>query len=442
MSIFKAYDIRGVYPGEINEDAARRIGAATARFLKTGAIVVGRDMRVSSDNLADALVAGILETGTNVLDIGVVSTPMVYFAIGSRDLGGGIMVTASHNPAKYNGFKISREKAIPLSSETGLADIEKLAGIPSPPAPKPGKRETAEILPDYAAHVLRFARDIRPLTVVIDAGNGMAGKILPPILAKLPLKVTPLYFELDGRFPHHEANPLKPENLEDLRGRVRAEKADLGVAFDGDGDRVAFVDEGGGIIASDLITALIAREFLAREKGAAVLYDLRSSRVVAEEIRKGGGIPVQERVGHAFMKATLRKRNAVFGGELSGHYYFRDNYCADSGALAMMMILNALSAAKAPLSALIAPLRRYSASGEINFEVADKAAAMDALEKRFRDGTIIHLDGVTVEYPDWWFNVRASNTEPLLRLNLEADTPEKMKKGLEAVCAVLGKPGG
>ncbi len=437
--IFKAYDIRGAYPSELNEQLAEMIGSAVARFLSPGALIVSRDMRLSSESLSRALSQGAQTAGCDVLDCGQLSTDANYFAIAYYRKGGGVQVTASHNPAQYNGFKISREQAIPLSYESGLANVERLAlSIAARPAEQRGKAEHLDVMADWKRHVLEFAHGIEPLSVVIDAGNGMAGKMLPPILAELPLKVTDLYFKLDGTFPNHEANPLKPENLRDLQKAVREKGADLGVAFDGDADRCVFVDETGAAVSSDMITALLARSLLLAHPKSAIIYDLRSSHVVPEEIRRGGGFPVRERVGHSYIKATMRQRNAIFGGELSGHFYWRDNYFADSGVITLMMMLNLLSAEHRSLSDLLRPLHRYYATGEVNFEVANKEARIAQLAAAFKDGRADTLDGLTVEYDDWWFNVRPSNTEPALRLNLEARTPELMEAKKKQIVEILG----
>ena len=436
--VFKAYDIRGVYPDQLDEQMAEQIGAATARFLDADKLVVSRDMRLSGERLMQALIQGIQTAGTDVLDCGLLSTDANYFAIAGLGACGGVQVTASHNPAEWNGFKISREKAIPLSIDTGLDNIRRIAlGPPARPAPHRGRVESVDVLSRYVDHVLSFARSVKRYKVAIDAGNGMAGRFMPPMLERLPLEVVPLYFELDGTFPNHEANPLKPENMVDLQAAVREKECDLGVAFDGDADRCVFVDETGAIVSSDLITALLAARLLERDKGATVVYDLRSSRVVPEEIRKHGGVPIMERVGHSFMKATMRKRDAIMGGELSGHYYWRANFYADSGAIAFVEILNAMSAAGRPLSELLSPLRRYHSTGEINFDVENKESAMERLAHAFSDGEISRLDGVTIEYRDWWFNVRPSNTEPKLRLNLEATSHELMEEARRRVTKVI-----
>ncbi len=441
--IFKGYDVRGIYPEEVNEEAARRIGSAVVHFLRQqrGAIkniVVGTDMRKSSAPLAEALIEGIISNGVDVIDIGDVSTDVTYFAVGKYGCDGSVMVTASHNPAKYNGFKICREHAAPVGLESGLAKIRDMAiHPPAAGVERPGKIIQKEVLTDYREHVHSFIRNVRAMRIVVDAGNGMAGKMVPIIFKGLPCEIIPLYFELDGSFPNHEADPLKLKNLKDLQERVREERAHLGVAFDGDADRVAFVDEKGEAIGSDLITALIAREFLNKEKGGTIVYDLRSSWVVKEEIERNGGVPCREKVGHAFIKATMRDRNAVFGGELSGHYYFRDNFYADSGMIAFIEMLNILGRKRVSMSNLVTPLKKYYSSGEVNFTVDDKDAKIDELAEAFRDGKVDRVDGVTAEYRDWWFNVRKSNTEPRLRLNVEAKTRDLMERGLKRITSII-----
>ncbi len=439
--VFKAYDIRGLYKKQITEKTAYDIGIALARFLGGRSIAVGRDMRESAPSIAASLIDGITDEGCDVLDIGMCTTPMNYFTIGKFEQDGGVMVTASHNPAQYIGFKISREKAIPLSYETGIGEIEKMVGDSIAPGGRPkGKVVKREVIDDYRAHVMSFAENIKPLKVVVDTGNGVVGPFFEKIFADSPITYTPLYFEPDGTFPNHEANPLKLENMVDLQKKVREVGADIGVAFDGDGDRCAYVDENGEIITSDMITALIAREILGKEPGAGILYDLRSSWAVKEEIENGGGVPYEDRVGHAYMKATMRKHGCAFGGELSGHYYFRDNYYADSGVIALIKLLNVMSAEGKPLSGIIRPLKRYHATGEINFEVEDKDGRMRELGETFSDGEVSHRDGISVKYSDWWFNVRKSNTEPVLRLNLEAKTKTLMEEKKAAVIKAIDAP--
>ena len=438
MGIFKAYDIRGIVPEEFNPDLAYKISNAAAQFLEAENIVVGRDMRMSSPAIGDAAKRGIRDAGVDVIDIGLCSTPASYFANGDGGYGGSIMITASHNPAKYNGFKLCREQAIPLSYETGIEEIEILFKQGSvKKALAPGKEISRDVTDDYLRHVLDFVQFIKPLKVVIDAGNGMGGKYLPLLFKQLPCKLIPLYFELDGTFPHHEANPLKEENLQDLKQAVRKNQADLGIALDGDADRAAFVDEKAQTIPNDLVTALIAQEALDRSPGATVVYDLRSSWVVAEEVRKAGGKPLESRVGHSYIKTLMREHDAILGGELSGHYYFRENFFADSALIAVVKMLNLISSRGGPLSAIVKPLQRYFATGEINFEVKDKDAKIEDLAREFSDGEVYFLDGVSVRYPDWWFNVRQSNTEPLLRLNLEAKTKDLMEKAQARVVGVI-----
>jgi phosphomannomutase len=419
----------------------RKIGNATAQYLGAAKLVVSRDMRVSGESLKNAFVEGATDAGADCVDAGLLSTPGNYFAVAHYGFPGGVAITASHNPKEYNGVKVSREKAIPVGLETGLAEIEQIVKSGTyKTAKSKGKVSTLSVIDDLTKHVLKVAGEIRPLKVVIDAGNGMAGLTLPPILAKLPIKTTRLFFELDGRFPNHEANPLKPENVKDLEKAVRETGADLGVAFDGDADRCAFVDEKGEAVPCDLMTAVIAKDIIRREPGAIILYDCRSSRAVREEIEAAGGRAFPERVGHAFMKATLREKDGAFAGELSGHYYFRDNFYCDSADIAFLRMLNVLSASKAPLSEIVRPLRRYFNTGEVNFRVEDKDAKIEKLAGVFSDGRISHLDGITVEYPDWWFNVRKSNTEPLLRLVLEGSTAALRDEGYARVKSVIGRP--
>ncbi len=448
MGIFKAYDIRGKVPGELDERLAQRIGNAFARLLKAKRLVVGQDMRVHSPKIADAVIEGIRDTGCDVLSIGLASTPMAYFAIGSQRCDGGLNVTASHNPGEYNGMKLCASGARPISAANGILDIERMCKEAYPaPASARGKLETADLLQDYAAHVARFAHLQAAVPIAIDAANGMAGYTLPAILERLPnVKASTLFMQPDGTFPNHEANPLKEENLDAVRELVRKTKSRLGVGFDGDADRCCFVDESGRTVGNDLMTALLAREILAQHPGAPIVYDLRSSWVVKEEIQKAGGVPIRDRVGHSFIKATMRSKGALFGGELSGHFYFAENFTSDSGELAMVSALNLISRSQRPFSELVEGLRRYHSTGEINFHVADKDAAIRALKQKYADGRQDELDGITVEYGDladaqwWWFNVRASNTEPLLRLNLEARSREMCDRRRDELVSLLGKP--
>ncbi|MGM0381611.1 MAG: phosphomannomutase/phosphoglucomutase [bacterium] len=436
--IFKAYDIRGIYPDQLDEEMARDIGVAIGNMMDTGAIVVGNDMREVAVPISEALVEGLRATGQDVIDIGLCSTPMNYNAIGYYEAQGGVMVTASHNPPGYIGFKISREEAKPVAYETGINQVEEAVNSGNlPEADNRGDYREEEFMDKYRDIILNFARGIKPLNVAVDCGNGMGGLTVPEIYDRLPVDVKEMYFELDGSFPNHIPNPLETENMEDLQAEVKSGDYDLGMAFDGDADRVAFVDENGEIIASDMITALLAEPLLEEYPDSAVVYDLRSSRVVPEEIKKHGGEPVRYRVGHAYMKAKMREVEGIFGGELSGHYYFKDNYYTDCGMIASLYLLNLLSKTDKSLSELIKPLERYARSGEINFEVEDKQGKMEDLAKRFEDGEIDWLDGITVQFDSWWFNVRASNTEPYLRLNMEAEDEELLEKKLEIVRGVI-----
>lgn len=451
MGIFKAYDIRGVVGKELDEALAERIGNAFARFLRAKRLVVGQDMRTHSPRLADAVARGMRAAGCDVIRLGLASTPMTYFAIASLDCDGGLCVTASHNPAEYNGMKLCGRGATPISAANGIKDIERLCAEPAPaPAAQQGREERVDLLQKYAAHVAGFAQLSAPLKVAIDAANGIAGYTLPPILERLPLiRAHSILMEPDGNFPVHEANPLKEENLRWVQDLVRQSGARLGVSFDGDADRCCFVDETGRTVSADLMTALMARYLLAQHGPAPVVYDLRSSWVVKEVIQQSGGTALRDRVGHSFIKATMRQHGALFGGELSGHFYFQKNFTTDSGVIAMMTALSLLEAPSnrgQPLSALVADLRRYHSTGEINFHVEDKAGKIAELKRRYSDGRQDELDGITVEYGDlsrpdwWWFNVRQSNTEPLLRLNLEARTEALRDRKREELIALLGVP--
>lgn len=442
--IFKAYDVRAIYPDQLNEPIARQIGRAFFKVLEGQGfpygreVVVSRDMRSHSIPLSQALIEGLREGGLDVVDIGLAPTPMNYFAIGHLGLAGGVQVTASHNPAQYNGLKFSLHEARPVSGETGLALMEKLvASGDLPMAATPGSYRTTSVRAAYDAHLTKFVEGGRRLKVVVDAANGM-GTVDRELLESWNIDLIPLYFELDGTFPNHEANPLELENLRDLSKAVREHGADLGISFDGDADRAAFVDERGEPIGSDLATALVAGALLERDPGLAVVYDLRSSRATAEWIAEKGGIPVRERVGHSFMKATLRARSGLCGGELAGHYYFRDTFYADSALLAVVEILNLLRHSGGTMSDLVRPLERYAKTPEINFEVDDKAGTMARLGQHFADGEIDYLDGITVQYPDWWFNVRPSNTEPLLRLVLEASSAADRDRRRDEIIGLIG----
>jgi phosphomannomutase len=423
--IFKPYDVRGIVPDQLDETVAEAIGAGFARLTGAPSIAIMHDMRTSSPLLAEAFGRGAAAQGTDVVAGGLGSTDMLYYASGSLDVPGA-MITASHNPPKYNGIKLCRSGAKPVGEDTGLAELREMAerGVPARHGPA-GAVTGRDLLPGYAGFLksLVDASGIRPLTVAVDAGNGMAGHTVPEVFAGLPVTLVPLYFELDGTFPNHEANPIDPANLADLQRAVLAHGADLGLAFDGDADRCFVVDERAQIVSPSVLTALIAARELAREPGATVIHNLITSRAVPEIITEHGGKPVRTRVGHSFIKAQMAETGAVFGGEHSGHFYFRDFWFADSGMLAALHVLAALGGQDAPLSELLAGYGRYAASGEINSEVTDQRAATEAVRRAFatRPGvTTDDLDGLTVTTRDWWFNVRPSNTEPLLRLNVEA----------------------
>lgn len=435
--IFKAYDIRGIVPDQLDEVIAQKIGYAFAIELKAHAIAVGNDMRVSADAIKGAFIEGITSAGADVYDVGMCSTPFSYFASGALDVDGSAMVTASHNPQEYNGFKFSRSEARPVSYETGIGNIEKRVNTCDSIPDAAGKVIQTDIDEKYKNHILSFTDITRRVRVAVDAGNGMGGVEMEKYFSDQDIDIIPLYFEPDGSFPNHEPNPLKPENMKDLQDKVRESEAEFGAAFDGDADRVMFTDEKGDIISSDLITALFARDALEQEQGAAVIYDLRSSKVVREEIEKRGGTPIESRVGHSYIKGVMREHDAPVGGELSGHYYFRDNYYADSGIIAFGKLLSIVCGSDKPLSDLLKPLRRYHASGEINFKVEDKDGKIKELAEKFSDAEVSFLDGITVKSSGWWFNVRKSNTEPLLRLNLEADTKKIMEEGINNVSDIL-----
>ncbi len=439
--IFKTYDVRGTYPDQINEEIAKKIGEAYIVFSKAKTVVVGRDMRISSEGLAKNLIEGLTRQGAKVIDIGLISTPVIYYAVNALHADGAIMVTASHNPKEYNGFKFTREEGIPISSETGLKEIKKIVeGEELPEAKTKGSIETKEMTEDYINFLLSKSDPIKRMKIVVDAGNGMGGKTLPVLFRKLNLEIIPLYFELDGSFPHHEANPLKPENLVDLQNKVKETNADLGVAFDGDADRVGFVTGKGEIISGDMITALLAEEMLKEHPGAKILYDLRSSWATKEAIEQAGGIPIMSKVGHALIKAHMRKEEAVFAGELSSHYYFQDFFYCDSGVYALIKILELITDSGKTLEELIKPLQKYFSSGEMNFETKDKEKVMEAFKEKYKEAPkIFFLDGVSVEYPDWWFNVRPSGTEPLLRLKIEAKTKELLEEKKKELVEIIEK---
>ena len=424
--MFKAYDIRGIHPTELDEEGAYRIGRGYVEHFESRRIAVGRDMRLAAPAMAAALIEGAADGGADVLDLGLVGTEMVYYAVGELGLDGGVCVTASHNPKEYTGMKIVRGGALPVGGDSGLDDVRRRAEGTFGEVTRRGEVTPTDVWSGFVDKVLSFVdeRALRPLRVVVDAANGMAGTMLPPVLARLPqLEVVECYFEPDGSFPNHEPNPLLPENRAFIVEKTRSEGADLGVAYDGDADRCFFVDDGGEFVPGDFITALLAQAMLAKEPGATVIYDVRASWAVPRAIEDAGGIPLVNRVGHAFIKHRMREENALFAGEVSAHYYFRDFTQADTGVVPFLVMLELLSREARPLSGLLAPFRsRYFITGEINTPVADVTAKLRELEERYgaEGGRVSHLDGVSVDFDDWHFNVRPSNTEPLLRLNLEA----------------------
>ena len=438
--LFKAYDIRGIAPEELTPDIAYRIGRALVTYLGVDNVCVGRDMRVSGPLLAAALIEGIRDQGADVTDIGLISTDGLYFAVGRYGFPAGVMVTASHNPAAYNGFKLCREQARPLSMDQGIGEIRDLviANQFSDPGTR-GDLIERDVTEEFVEHALSMIdlSVIRPYTVAVDAGNGMAGKILPPVFERLPCTLIPLYFELDGTFPNHEANPIEPENIKDLQATVLTKNADIGIAFDGDADRMFIIDNRGQFVGGDMVTAMVAKAMLEKHPGAPVVYNLICSRTVPETIEAAGGVPVRARVGHSFIKALMREHDAIFGGEHSGHFYFRDNWYADSGLIAFLTMLELLSREGTSLSQYLGPLDTRYRSGEVNTEVADIPGTIARVRKAFSDGQIDELDGMTIEYPTWWFNLRASNTQPLLRLNVEADDPEELRLRLDDILSVV-----
>jgi phosphomannomutase len=441
-SIFKSYDIRGIVPSQLNDDIAYAIGRAFVEVLDRKNICIGRDMRPSGKNFMDALSRGATDAGADVTQVGLISTDAIYFAVGHFGFDGGIMITASHNPAQYNGFKFCREEAIAISIETGLAEVrdKAIAGDFKPAAAKKGTIRQQEILEGFADHCLSFIDDIgaiKPFKIAIDAGNGMAGETVPRVFKRLPCEVVPMYFELDGTFPNHPASPIEPENMVDLQRAVIAGKCDFGVAFDGDADRMFLVDEKGELIGGDIVTALVGIDTIRLNPGAKILYNLICSRSVPEAIEKAGGIAVRSKVGHSFIKKTMRDEDIPFGGEHSGHFYFKRNWFADSGMIALMQCLNVFSRASGTVSSIIAPIDRRSRSGEINSTVKDIPGKLAALQAHFKGAAIDFLDGITIQYPDWWMNVRASNTEPLLRLNVEGDTKELMERHRDETLAII-----
>jgi phosphomannomutase len=444
-SIFKAYDIRGLYPSEINEDVARQIGRGFVAYLKPSRIGVSRDMRLSSPGIAAAFIEGAREQGANITDYGMGATDMMYFAVAEDDLDGGAQVTASHNPKQYNGVKMVRRGAEPLSGDAGLGDIRDMIlndRLPAPAATR-GSVTTRDILAGYTEKVMSFIDPsiIKAFNVVLDAGSGMAGLVAPGLFDRLPCTTTKLCFRIDGNFPTHEANPLIEENRRDITAEVTRQRADAGIAWDGDADRCFFLDGTGEFISGDFITALLAEAFLLKYPGATVIYDLRASRAVKDVVERLGGRALMNRVGHAYIKQRMRQEDAVFAGEVTGHYYFRDFFYADNGFIPALLILELMSKKNKSLRDLLQPLReRYFISGETNTKLRsmdEVPAKLDAIAMRYKDAEIGRMDGVSVDYADWHFNVRASNTEPLLRLNLEATSPEVMEKKREEVLAII-----
>jgi len=441
--VFKAYDVRGVYPDELDEVGAEAIGRAYVEQFEPRRIAVGRDMRLSGPTVQAAVMRGAAAAGAEVLDLGLVGTEMVYFAVGSLGLDGGIAVTASHNPKAYTGMKIVRRGALPVGGDSGLFEVRDRAMAPAATAGgrAPGRVLEYDIWPPYVERVLSFVdvSRIRPLRVVIDAANGMAGAMLPPVLEHLPVDATRCFFELDGAFPNHEPNPLLPENREFIVRKTLDERADLGVAFDGDADRCFFVDDRGEFVPGDFVTALFAEAVLAKEAGAKIIYDVRASWAVPDAIERAGGVALINRVGHAFIKERMRKEDAAFAGEVSGHYYFREFSQADSGVIPFLLMLELVSRKGRPLSEILEPLReRYFITGEINTPVADVALKLQELKERYAgEARISHLDGISVDTPDWHFNVRPSNTEPLLRLNLEARSRRLMEQKRDEVLGLI-----
>jgi phosphomannomutase len=440
--IFKAYDIRGLCPAQLDAEVARRVGRAFVDYLGARRLAVGRDCRLSSPDLAAAFVEGVSSQGASVTDIGVVGTDVLYYHVARHDLDGGAIVTASHNPKEWNGIKLVRRGALALSGDAGIKEIREwvTAGRYADRPPATGARLTATTLDDYARHCLSFvdATAIPRLKVVLDAANGMGAVGASAIFAHLPVDAVRMYFDLDGTFPNHPADPLLEENRTDIVARVRAEHADLGIAWDGDADRCFFVDDAGEYVPGDFVTALLGEDFARREPGAKIVYDVRASRAVVDRIRAAGGVPLVNRVGHAFIKKRMRDENAVFGGEVSGHFYFRGNWYVDNGMIPALLMLEKLGREGRRLSEVLAPLReRYHISGEINSRVGDVERALARVAERYGDGRLGSLDGVSVDYDDWHFNVRPSNTEPLLRLNLEAASRADMERRRDEVLAVI-----
>ena len=444
-SVFKAYDVRGLYPSEITEELFHQLGRAFVAYLGPGKYAVSRDMRLSSPSLTEAFIDGAVKQGGSIVNYGLVGTDQMYYAVAADGLDGGAQITASHNPGHYNGCKLVRKEAFPLSGEAGIKEMKEMimaGAIPAPPA-SPGSVSWSDIMPRYLNHVMSFVDEfsLKPFKVVLDGGSGVAGLVAPKLFDRLPCQTTQLCMELDGTFPNHEANPLIEENRQDITAEVIRQRADIGIAWDGDADRCFFIDGSGEFIAGDFITALLAEAFLIKSPGETIIYDVRASYAVKDIVATYGGKALMNRVGHAFIKRRMREENAVFGGEVTGHYYFRDNFYADNGFIPALMILDLMSKKGMSLRDLLKPLReKYFISGEINTTVANMGIAdqkIQALVKRYATGNVYMLDGVSVEFDDWHFNVRQSNTEPLLRLNLEGLTPEIMEKRRDEILGII-----
>ncbi len=445
-SIFKAYDIRGIYPDQIDESVARSFGAAFAAFSKANSVVVARDVRPSGEALVAAFIEGVTGVGVDVINLGLASTDMVYFASGFLD-SPAVVFTASHNPAEYNGIKCCRAGAAPIGEETGLLTIKELmrAGTDQESKSRPGRVEDRDLLPEFVAHAHSFVDigALAPLRIIADTANGIGGLVVPAVFAGLPFNLTTLFVELDGTFPNHPADPIQPENLVDLQSTIRSENADVGLAFDGDADRVFLVDDQSNPVSGSLTTAIVAQSILERlpanasKKDRTVVHNLICSKVVPEIVRENGGTPIRTRVGHSFIKQVMAETGAIFGGEHSGHYYFRDNYRADSGVIAALVVLEAISRSGLPLSELRTSFERYSASGEINRRVGDPAAVLETVAAAYPKAEQDRVDGLTVDLGDWWFNLRPSNTEPLLRLNLEAANAKDCAQHTEEILSLF-----
>lgn len=443
QSIFKAYDIRGIAPEKLTPEVAYRAGRAFVVFTNAQAVVLGYDMRASTPALREAFVSGVNDQGADVWDVGMVSTDAMYYATGKWSVAGA-MITASHNPKQYNGMKFCGAGATAIGKESGLLDIEALIRKNEWPTPsRTGIVEKKDLMNEYLDHVMSFINlsNMKSLKVIADAGNGMAGAVLPSLFKRLPsVELIPMYFELDGTFPNHPASPLELENVQDLIKKVKGLKPDVGLAFDGDADRVFFIDETGGRVAASLVIAAVAEDMLQKNPGRSVVYNVACSQIVPETVAVNGGTPIKERVGHSFIKATMRKHNSVFGGEHSGHYYYRQNYCADSAMITTVVVLELLSLSGMTLSAMLKKYRKYASIEETNSTVADKASVLTRLRETYTNAAIEELDGITFTYPDYWFNVRASNTEPALRLNMEAKTEKLLaEKSAEVLAVIRGK---